>query len=96
MQRGGIAQADDTSHTLACLLHSNGGGGAGAGRECSEGPKREQHPQTLLIYSTGNCWLNSNACVDSCMLNVFTESPPRGEGLQIFVVSEPELSFFGR
>lgn len=48
MQRGGIAQADDTSHTLACLLHSNGGGGGGGGERMLRGAQARAAPSDSL------------------------------------------------
>lgn len=59
----------NTSDSLAHLLHSNGGG-----ENAQKGPS-ESSTLRLLIFSTGNCWLNSGACVGSCMLNAFTDFP---------------------
>lgn len=62
----------NTSDSLAHLLHSNGRGWGG--ENAQRGPS-ESSTLRLLIFSTGNCWLNSGVCVGSCMLNAFADFP---------------------
>lgn len=70
MQRGGVAQYFWLSGPPVTLQWA----GVGRGKNAQRGPS-ESSTLRLLIFSTGNCWLNSGVCVGSCMLNAFTDFP---------------------